>query len=345
MKLSFCIPTYNRLPFLKKNLNLIIFQIISEKLKDKVYICISDNCSTDGTEQICKQLIQENTEIKITYKKCDKNYGPDRNFISAMNMSVSEYSILWGDDDFLHEGGLRQIFHMIDCGEKSGADIMISSTSIVDSKGHPLFTKHFLRKDIKEYVVDFSNAAEAKAFFFLLKDMGGMLSFISDVIYKTSIIHEIPFDERFLGTNYAFLCFWWGYLAKGNKLYYNSESFLDETYQYQAAYGFGVDRLLVDYNGYTVVADVALAGGKIDRTDFLQAFQVLHSLLKSRIVLISEKSRFNKMLLPKLKDCGVEDEELKVLYESISMSHICKNFLYKIIPESLVLFLKKIKRR
>ena len=345
MILSFCIPTFNRCDYLIKNLKILIEQIVQTQKTNLVEICISDNASTDRTEGEVSKIINNNSLLTIKYSKNNKNHGPDRNFVHVMKMATGEYSILWGDDDFLREGGLNRIFYLVNYGKNNGINIMTSSTSIIDSQGKPLFIKNFLRNDIKEYIVDFSNPTESKAYFFLLKDMGGMLSFISDVIYKTSIIYEIPFDDRFLGTHYAFLCFWWGYLAKGNKLYYNSEPFLDETYQYQSAYGFGVDRLMVDYSGYTLVADIALAGGKINRVDFLQAFQGLHPLFSSRIVLLAEQTRYNERILPKLKECGVEDNELKSLYDSVSISYICKNILYKILPESIILYMKKHKKR
>jgi len=345
MILSFCIPTYNRCAYLVRNLKILIEQIEQTQKIGLIEICISDNASTDGTEDEVSKIINNNSSLSIKYSKNTKNLGPDCNFLGVMKMATGEYSILWGDDDFLREGGLNRIFNLIDYGKNNGLDIMISNTSIIDPNGKPLFIKNFLRKDIKEYTVDFSNPTETKAYFFLLKDMGGMLSFISDVIYKTNIIYEIPFDDRFVGTHYAFLCFWWGYLAKGNKLYYNSEPFLNETYQYQAAYGLGVDRLLVDYYGYTLVADIALAGGKINRIDFLQAFQGLHSLLRSRIVLLAEQTQYNERILPKLKECGVEESELKSLYESISTSYILKNIFYKVMPESVILYLKKHKKR
>lgn len=345
MTLSFCIPTYNRLSFLQKNISILLEQIKSEQLSLEVEICISDNHATDGTKEYCEKLLEEVREVNIIYQRHDDNLGPDRNFLSAMRMARGEYSILWGDDDFLHKGGLRRIFDLIAYSQRNDINIMVSSTNIVDVNGKTKFRKNFLRKDIEEYIVDFSNSIEVKSYFFLLKDMGGLLSFISDVIYKTSIIEEISFDDRFIGTNYAFLCYWWGYLAKGNKLYYSSIPFLDETVQYQPAYGYGVDRYMVDYHGYTMIADVLLKGSRIDSKDFLQAFQSMHSVLLSRMILLAEPSEFNARVIPKMKECGVEECEIREMYASCTLMNNLKSVFYNITPKPFIHFLKKKKKR
>lgn len=345
MTLSFCIPTYNRLRFLQKNITILMQQIKEEGLEKEVEICISDNHATDGTEEYCRQLVDNNQGITITYKRNEENLGPDRNFLSAMHMAKGEYSMLWGDDDFLRKGGLRRIFELISHGRANDIQIMLSSTNVIDAQGKQKFVKNFLREDIKEYTVDFSKPEEARSYFFLVKDMGGLLSFISDVIYKTSIIEEIPFDDRFIGTHYAFLCYWWGYLAKGKKLYYSSIPFLDETGQFQAAYGYGVDRLLVDYYGYTVIAEECFKNSSIKAIDFLQTMQHLHSDFISSMLYLAEPTGFNKYIVPKMKECGVSIPEMNCLYDFCSLKNIIKMLMYKILPESIILYLKHHKKR
>ena len=238
MRISFNIPTYNRAKYLKQNLDILTTQIKELHKEDEVEINISDNASTDETKQVSEACIAANPQLHISYHCNEKNLGPDGNFIAAMHLAKGEYSLLWGDDDFLKEGGLERIFELAGYGDNNDIQLMLSSTSLYDKDGNYKGEKPFLRADINELTVDFSDLTQARAYFFLLKDMGGMLSFISDVVYKTSIINEITFDEDFMGTHYAFLCYWWGWLAKGKKLYYSNQSFLKETLQYQPAYGY-----------------------------------------------------------------------------------------------------------
>lgn len=342
MRISFNIPTYNRVKYLKQNLDILTTQIKELHKEDEVEINISDNASTDETRQVSEASIVANPQLHISYHCNEKNLGPDGNFITAMHLAKGDYSLLWGDDDFLKEGGLARIFELAEYGDKNNVQIMLSSTTIVDDNGNFVREKNFLRPDIQDYLVDFSDANEARAYFFLLQDTAGLLSFISDVVYKTSIIHEVTFDEDFMGSHYAFLCYWWGWLAKGNKLYYSNISFLYETIQYQPAYGFGVRRVMVDYKGFLLITEKLFADSQI-KNDFAFAFKNTHPVLLLRMILISERKEFIKQVLPSLRKCGTSETEIELLVDSSSLLNIFKSLFYAIIPEKIILFLKKVK--
>lgn len=342
MKVSFNIPTYNRSIYLDKNLRIIIDQINRLNCHNDVEINISDNSSTDNTSIVVKKLIKANPQIQINYSCNEGNIGPDRNFLRAMNMAKGEYSLLWGDDDFLKDGGLRRIFDLIQYGDANDVQILFSSTTVVDEKGNFLREKNFLRNDIKELLVDFSNVNEARSFFFLVKDTGGLLSFISDVIYKTSILKEIEYRDSFTGTHYAFLCFWWGWLAKGKKLFYSNQPFLNETVQYQPAYGYGVKRAMVDYYGFKLIADELLQETQF-RNDFLQGFDNTHSPLSSRMLYLSEPDQFVSRIVPIMRECGKDNLDFEMLFSSCSLNNLIKALAYKIMPKKLIMLIKTIK--
>lgn len=344
MRLSFNIPTYNRAKYLKQNLDILTTQIKELHKEEEVEINISDNASTDETQQVSKACIAANPQLHISYHRNEKNLGPDGNFIAAMHLAKGEYSLLWGDDDFLKEGGLARIFELADFGDSNDVQIMLSSTSIYDKDGKYMNEKPFLREDIEELTVDFSDANQVRSYFFLLKDMGGLLSFISDVVYKTSIIHEISFDQSYMGTHYAFLCYWWGWLSKGKKLYYSNTSFLKETIQYQPAYGFGVDRVMVDYKGYTLIASRTLKDTAF-KTDFLNAFQNLHDQLGLLYLVNGDGEKYRRLLIPKLKECGVDDDSIEEKRRFCGSKSTLKLFLYAVLPTKLFDILKKKKKR
>lgn len=344
MRISFNIPTYNRAKYLKQNLDILTAQISELNKEEEVEINISDNASTDETRSIVESCISSNPKLHISYHRNEKNLGPDGNFIAAMHLATGEYSLLWGDDDFLKEGGLSRIFELAEYGDENDVQLMLSSTSIYNKEGKYMNEKPFLREDINELTVDFSDLTQARAYFFLLTDMGGMLSFISDVVYKTSIINELPFDEDFMGTHYAFLCYWWGWLAKGKKLYYSNQSFLKETLQYQPAYGYGVDRVMVDYKGYTLIANKYFRK-ESTKKDFLTAFQNLHNLLNVLYLVYGDSEKYNRLLIPKLKECGVSDEMIAENKRFCGSRSTFKLFCYSFIPTMIFDILKSLKKR
>ena len=145
-------------------------------------------------------------------------------------------------------------------------------------------------------------------------------------------------------SHYAFLCYWWGWLAKGKKLYYSNQSFLKETVQYQPAYGYGVDRVMVDYKGYTLIAKKFFEKETIKK-DFLEAFQQLHDLLNVMYLVYGDSEKYNRLLVPKLKECGVSDETIAETKRFCGSKSTFKLFLYSFVPTCIFDILKSLKKR
>lgn len=108
MKVSICIPTYNRAMHLGNCLQ----SIISNKFRSDTdfQVCVSDNCSTDETEDVVRRA-QKNIVIK--YQKNSKNLGIPRNFLNVVEMADGEFVWLIGDDDLLLPCALEEICALI----------------------------------------------------------------------------------------------------------------------------------------------------------------------------------------------------------------------------------------
>ena len=96
IKLSICIPTYNRAQHLSNCL-----QSLISMRKPKGFqfeICISDNGSNDNTKEIVDKAKED---IDINYRKNKSNLGIARNFLKVVSMAKGEFVWLIGDDDLL----------------------------------------------------------------------------------------------------------------------------------------------------------------------------------------------------------------------------------------------------
>ena len=88
------LPTFNRVKSFKKTLSSAISQDYPN-----IEIVISDNASTDGTEQICNLL--KNKHENISYIRQKQNIGPENNFKTVLNHAKGEYFMWLGDDDWI----------------------------------------------------------------------------------------------------------------------------------------------------------------------------------------------------------------------------------------------------
>lgn len=91
---SVCIPTFNRAQRLLRAVQHILASTYAP-----VEILISDNASTDATQEVCRRLCEEHPNIR--YHRHAVNRGPTRNFEYARSMAVGKYFLWHGDDDYL----------------------------------------------------------------------------------------------------------------------------------------------------------------------------------------------------------------------------------------------------
>lgn len=108
MKISICIPTYNRAMHLANCLQ----SIISNKLRSEIdfQVCVSDNGSTDTTEDAVRR---GQISIAIKYQKNIRNLGIPQNFLNTVEMADGEFVWLIGDDDLLLPDALQELSDLI----------------------------------------------------------------------------------------------------------------------------------------------------------------------------------------------------------------------------------------
>ena len=96
MKISICIPTYNRASHLVNCLQ----SIILNQSKDEIdyQVCISDNASPDDTMEIVREAEKE---LNIKYFRHNENVGRVKNYLKVVDMADGEFVWLLGDDDLL----------------------------------------------------------------------------------------------------------------------------------------------------------------------------------------------------------------------------------------------------
>lgn len=114
--LSICIPTFNRASQLEKTLNGIISDL-DKGIVEQVEIIISDNASTDNTEDIVKSFQEINKNV--VYSQNNKNLGYDRNVDRVLSLSGGKFCWTLSDDDFIKKNSIQTILSII----KENSDI------------------------------------------------------------------------------------------------------------------------------------------------------------------------------------------------------------------------------
>ena len=101
--LSICIPTCNRGSILE---TVILNYITNEEFDDSVELVISDNASTDNTEEIVKEIIKKYPSKKISYYKNEENIGA-KNFFAVISRAKGKYAKMSNDYIYMTNEGLK----------------------------------------------------------------------------------------------------------------------------------------------------------------------------------------------------------------------------------------------
>jgi glycosyltransferase involved in cell wall biosynthesis len=126
-RLSIGLPVYNGEKFLAESLNSILAQSF-----ENFELIISDNASTDQTEEICKTYAAKDKRIR--YYRNERNIGCACNFNRVFQLSSGEY-FKWAAYDDLHDPNfLKKCIDILD--ENSNIILCHTKTSFIDEEGN-----------------------------------------------------------------------------------------------------------------------------------------------------------------------------------------------------------------
>lgn len=112
------IPTFNGQAYLPQAIESVLSQL-NESNSAEVEIIVSDNASTDDTEQIVKKFVNAYANT-IKYFKNEVNVGFDRNVDCLFRKAAGQYVYVLGDDDYLSSNAIDRILSVIKRGVDYG---------------------------------------------------------------------------------------------------------------------------------------------------------------------------------------------------------------------------------
>jgi abequosyltransferase len=107
VKLSICIPTYNRADFIVETL-----QSIVPQLAPGVELLILDGASPDNTQDVVRAYVGDHPQVRY-HRECAKE-GPDADFDKTVEKARGEYCWLFPDDDLMVPGAVTRVLSVLD---------------------------------------------------------------------------------------------------------------------------------------------------------------------------------------------------------------------------------------
>ncbi|WP_035141631.1 glycosyltransferase [Flavobacterium daejeonense] len=159
MKLTILIPTYNRVRYLKKNIEMLDYYITNNELENTVKILVSNNFSTDETRKTL-EILKSSIKSELIIYNQNLNIGLEKNALFVLEKCETPFVMYLGDDDYIKEEYLVQVIKSIEDDNKIGC--IIPSYISVDYEGNELIPRVGRDFDLptKLYLKGFSNCLE-----------------------------------------------------------------------------------------------------------------------------------------------------------------------------------------
>lgn len=128
-KVAIGIPVFNGENYLGETLDLLLRQTCED-----FEIIISDNCSTDRTEQLCLDYAAK--DPRILYTRTERNIGGAPNFNRVFTLARSPYFTWKAHDDRSHPAFLEKCVDVLD--RDAGVVLSHTASLTIDDRGDPL---------------------------------------------------------------------------------------------------------------------------------------------------------------------------------------------------------------
>jgi glycosyltransferase involved in cell wall biosynthesis len=139
--LSFCIPTRQRKEFLLETLSSILSQITED-----VEIVISDNASTDGTQEALEKI--QKTAPSIVYHRFATEIPCGENLLHSVHLASGDFCWLMTDDDRVEKDALMQVLTFLkEHPGISGLSVNVQGYTWDMAIKKNIFYSHSLKKD------------------------------------------------------------------------------------------------------------------------------------------------------------------------------------------------------
>jgi glycosyltransferase involved in cell wall biosynthesis len=184
-RVSVGIPVYNGEPFLAQALDSILGQTFGD-----FEVIISDNASTDRTQDICRMYMAQDTRIR--YVRNDVNLGAAKNYNRVFDLSSGEYFKWAAADDLCAPNYLAKCVAILD--RQPEVILCYPQTTIIDEHGNVIrpyddgldlcspSVSHRFRRAI-------NRIGECNAVFGVIR---------SNVLRRTPLIRNYPASDRVL---------------------------------------------------------------------------------------------------------------------------------------------------
>lgn len=192
-KVSIGMPVYNGEKYIREALDSLLAQTFTD-----FELIISDNCSTDNTQEICREYATKDSRIR--YARQSRNIRAISNFEFVLQESSSDFFMWAASDDIWAEDWLDSLYHLI---IQTGAGAAFGQVLPINDKTELIthiatkmtykFTGNRIFRRLKFYL-EYEGAGKANLFYALFNKKNLEKLDLKAYQYDYSVIYDLLFD-------------------------------------------------------------------------------------------------------------------------------------------------------
>ncbi len=219
--LTIAIPTYNRANLLDKQLTCLSKSI--KGFESECEIVVSDNCSTDYTQEVIKKWQQYFQNVAFQANRNSENIGVMKNIAYCINAATSKYIWTIGDDDPIQERTLSYVVKNLQ--EYPDLSLLILNFSCrYEPTGELIYQRCF---DIKNEEI----SEDGKAVFErCLKENHSGVGFMTAQIYQTKFVQAAVRDWSSGLSNMEAQVYWTAFCAARGSAKVSKETYVESAF-------------------------------------------------------------------------------------------------------------------
>lgn len=318
IKISFCIPTYNRANYLKDTLNCIISQA-----DNTIEIVVSDNCSSDHTEEVVSDAAKRFSNIK--YFKWNKNEGADLNYLRSVELSTGEFCWFLGSDDLISTNAIETLKLYLN----DNIDVALCSQYICNKDMVPLKVHYLLGQIEPDRLYRLCDEEELIEYFNKSKSHSALFGYLSTIIFRRASWNSIKYDKTYTGTLYSHMFMLYSFLDNRLNLQYIRTPLVFWRGGNDSFGGKGkiFKRFMIDFEGFKKINNHFFINKPLVSIAFKKAFRNHHPLSNIAYLRLNTDNNFDWYKIAKI---AINDFLYPHYYFKILSSPIIKVPLYAI---------------
>ncbi len=246
VRLSICIPTYNRAWVLAAALEAADRECRAQP-EGRVEILVSDNASPDATPAVLDDLERR---FRFRRQRHPVNVGAQQNFLSCIEQARGEFIWLMGDDDQVRPGSVGRILGALE----AGADLCLFGAMECDRQLRPLEARTWFREPLAEAVWRIDSARDLGEHLDRCRYLAGVFAFISAMVFRRDrFLACRPSYEMGMHTGFPHAWALQAYLRSPTRLHWLPEPLFNNRLGNDEPELFG--RLMLDLDSWLLLAD------------------------------------------------------------------------------------------